>query len=145
MNPKIRRISTGKCCKWCDKLDGIYEYSKVSDTGNDVFRSHKHCRCIVEYDDGDRKRKDVHTKKERQVGTTSLKEKEIREASRLKSLAFSEAKKRGYNSLPADKVVNIYNKKSIEWKEVLLQDEEKLAIEKYINGVDTDGKSYMKR
>ena len=63
LRPKIRRTSTGKCCEWCDRLTGIYDYEAVSDTGNDVFRRHKHCRCIVEYDAGDGKVTNVHTKK----------------------------------------------------------------------------------
>lgn len=63
LRPKIIRTSTGKCCKWCDNLAGVYDYEDVSDTGNDVFRRHKHCRCLVEYDVGDRKRTNVHTKK----------------------------------------------------------------------------------
>ena len=63
LSPKIIRTSTGKCCKWCDNLTGVYEYEEVSDTGNDVFRRHKHCRCLVEYDNGDGKRQNVHTKK----------------------------------------------------------------------------------
>lgn len=63
LSPKIRRTSTGKCCDWCDKIAGVYEYSKVSDTGNDIFRRHKHCKCIVEYEPGNGKRQNVHTKK----------------------------------------------------------------------------------
>lgn len=63
MSPKIRRISTGKCCEWCDKLAGIYDYEDVSGRGNDVFRRHRACRCLVEYDPGDGKRQNVHTKK----------------------------------------------------------------------------------
>lgn len=62
LSPKIVRKSTGKCCEWCDKLAGTYEYSQVSDTGNDVFRRHKHCRCLVEYDAGDGIKQNVHTK-----------------------------------------------------------------------------------
>lgn len=63
LSPKIIRTSTGKCCKWCDNLAGVYEYEKVSDTGNDVFRRHKHCRCLVDYASGDGTRQNVHTKK----------------------------------------------------------------------------------
>lgn len=62
LSPKIIRTSTGKCCEWCDKLAGIYDYEAVSDTGNNVFRRHKHCRCLVEYSPGDGKRQNVHTK-----------------------------------------------------------------------------------
>lgn len=63
LSPKIIRTSTGKCCKWCDNLAGVYEYEEVSDTGNNVFRRHKYCKCLVEYDGGDGKRQNVHTKK----------------------------------------------------------------------------------
>lgn len=62
LSPKIRRTSTGKCCKWCDRLTGIYDYGEVSDTGNDVFRRHKRCRCLVEYEPGGGKKQNVHTK-----------------------------------------------------------------------------------
>lgn len=63
MSPKIIRTSSRKCCDWCDSLDGIYEYEKIKNTGNDVFRRHKNCRCLVEYDPGTGKRQNAHTKK----------------------------------------------------------------------------------
>lgn len=145
LSPKIRRVSTGKCCEWCDKLDGVYEYSEVSDTGNDVFRRHKHCKCIVEYDPGDGKRRNVHTKKERRVSAVAPKEKEIRAAGRLKSLAFSEAKKRGFDPLSEEKVVNILRGESEKWIEKLT-DSEKKAITKYtFNGTDADGKKLYEK
>ena len=62
LSPKIKRISTGKCCEWCNKLVGVYDYGKVSDTGNDVFRRHKYCRCLVEYVPGNGMKQNVHTK-----------------------------------------------------------------------------------
>lgn len=61
ISPKIIRISTGKCCKWCDKLAGVYDYEDVKDTGNNVFRRHEYCRCTVEYLDG-KKSQNVHNK-----------------------------------------------------------------------------------
>lgn len=63
LSPKIIRTSTGKCCEWCNKLAGIYEYEKVANTGNDVFRRHKQCRCLIEFDPGSGKIQNVHTKK----------------------------------------------------------------------------------
>ena len=62
LSPKIRRISMGKCCKWCGRLVGTYDYATVRNTGNDVFRRHKHCRCTVEFITNG-KRQNVHTKK----------------------------------------------------------------------------------
>lgn len=145
LRPKIIRTSTGKCCKWCDNLAGVYDYEDVSDTGNDVFRRHKHCRCLVEYDAGDRKRANVHTKKERIVTHIQPTEKEAKNASKLKSLAFSEAKKIGLNPLSEEKAVNVLRGKSKKWIEDLT-DSEKKAITKYtFNGTDADGKKLYEK
>lgn len=38
-------------CKWCAGLEGVYKYSEVKNTGNDVFRRHEACRCIIIYKD----------------------------------------------------------------------------------------------
>ena len=62
MAPQIVRTAAGKCCGWCDALAGRYDYEDVRDTGNDVFRRHERCRCVVEFiTDG--KRQDVWSKK----------------------------------------------------------------------------------
>lgn len=61
MSPKITRISTGKCCDWCEKLAGTYDYKSLPD--NSIFQRHKYCRCIVLYDPGKGKYQNVHTKK----------------------------------------------------------------------------------
>lgn len=71
LSPKIIRTSTGKCCEWCEKLAGTYEYDDVSDKGNDVFRRHRHCRCLVEYAPGDGTRQNVHTKKWRETSESA--------------------------------------------------------------------------
>lgn len=49
MSPKIVRTAEARSCKWCRALAGTYEYSEVSDTGNDVFRRHENCNCTVEF------------------------------------------------------------------------------------------------
>lgn len=65
LSPKIIRQAAAGCCKWCSALGGTYEYEKVRNTGNDVFRRHKNCHCIVLYDpaDGAKNRQNVHTKR----------------------------------------------------------------------------------
>lgn len=62
LEPIIIRRMAGNCCEWCANLAGTYDYRDVKDTGNDVFRRHRFCRCTVEYDarDGSAKR-NVHT------------------------------------------------------------------------------------
>ncbi|MCM1172085.1 MAG: hypothetical protein NC393_08145 [Clostridium sp.] len=59
MMPKIIRKSSGHCCEWCSKLEGIYVYPDVP---KDVYRRHRGCDCTVEYDPGDGRRQNVHTK-----------------------------------------------------------------------------------
>ena len=60
LRPKIIRKADPGCCDWCDKLDGEYEYPDVPE---DIYRRHRFCRCTVEYDPGDSKRRqDVWTK-----------------------------------------------------------------------------------
>ena len=66
-----RKIIRGKAypykytvpCKWCAGLEGVYRYKDVSNTGNDVFRRHEACRCIIIYKDGN-KTIDVRTQHE---------------------------------------------------------------------------------
>lgn len=62
MQPKIIRKAERKCCAWCSALAGEYDYPDVP---HDVYRRHENCRCTVEYDpaDGKRKCQNVHTKK----------------------------------------------------------------------------------
>lgn len=62
LSPKIVRTSTGNCCEWCDKLAGTYEYSDVRKTGNNVWRRHSYCRCLVDYHPGNGKKQNAHTK-----------------------------------------------------------------------------------
>lgn len=61
LRPKVIRRAERKCCPWCSELAGEYDYPDVPD---DVYRRHENCRCTVEYDpaDGKRKRQNVHTK-----------------------------------------------------------------------------------
>ena len=59
LRPRIIRRAERKCCKWCRGLAGVYDYPMVPD---DVYRRHERCRCIVDYDPGDGRRQNVHTK-----------------------------------------------------------------------------------
>ncbi len=46
LTPKIVRKSENKCCEWCSRLEGEYEYPGVP---KDVYRRHENCRCTVDY------------------------------------------------------------------------------------------------
>ena len=50
-------------CQWCQDLEGEYDYLEVKNTGNDVYRRHDGCRCIVTYIQGNRAQ-DVWSKAE---------------------------------------------------------------------------------
>lgn len=59
LSPRIVRRSSGRCCKWCSSMVGTYTYPDVP---KDVYRRHQNCRCTVEYDPGNGKKQNVHTK-----------------------------------------------------------------------------------
>ena len=59
LHPKIKRISVGGCCKWCNSLAGTHDYP----VPREIYRRHERCRCLVLYDPGDGKIQDAHTKK----------------------------------------------------------------------------------
>lgn len=59
MQPKIIRKTSGKCCEWCNKIAGVYYYPDVP---KDVYRRHENCDCVVEYDPGNGKIQNVHSK-----------------------------------------------------------------------------------
>lgn len=56
----ITRKTDGKCCEWCDKMAGRYEYHSEP---KDIYRRHDNCGCSVTYENG-RKRQDVWSKRE---------------------------------------------------------------------------------
>lgn len=59
LHPKITRISVAKCCEWCTRIAGTYDYLTAP---KDVFRRHQNCRCICDYRPGDGKTQDVWSK-----------------------------------------------------------------------------------
>lgn len=59
LKPKVFRSAERKCCKWCSDLAGVYDYP----VDREVYQRHDNCRCTVEYDPGDGRRQNVHTKR----------------------------------------------------------------------------------
>lgn len=45
----IERVAMPECCDWCQDIAGVYDYSEVKERGNDVYRRHNYCRCMVLY------------------------------------------------------------------------------------------------
>ena len=45
LKPKLTRYVIGKCCKWCDKLAGTYDYP----VDRIIYARHENCDCVVEY------------------------------------------------------------------------------------------------
>ena len=62
----INRVTDGKCCKWCSKMAGRFEYG---DEPDGIFRRHDNCGCSVTYECG-RQRQNVWTKKTWEVPET---------------------------------------------------------------------------
>lgn len=66
MQPKIVRTAAAGCCKWCADLGGTYLYSEIG-KNSDVFHRHQNCNCVVEYNPGDGKIQNVHSKEWRRA------------------------------------------------------------------------------
>lgn len=62
LSPKIERYCGHSGCDWCSSLAGTYEYEKVKDTGNDVFRRHRGCTCTVVFIPINGRAENAHTK-----------------------------------------------------------------------------------
>lgn len=89
--PGIKSVTRGKKkyfyvvpCKWCAALDGEYEYAEVSNRGNDVFRRHENCRCLVMYVPANgRYAENVHNKKMYDTQEDAERENRIEVANRI--------------------------------------------------------------
>ena len=66
MEPTITRKAENGACRWCRSLEGTYKYIEFKDTGNNVYRRHERCRCLVTYENG-KKRQNVWDKTEWEV------------------------------------------------------------------------------
>lgn len=75
MNPQIIRSTNGNCCEWCSNLAGVYDYSEVRDTGNDVYRRHTNCNCQITFKDNRARRmQNVSTRRGEASRTLNTKE-----------------------------------------------------------------------
>jgi len=60
LSPTIVRTIESGACKWCKEVAGTYSYPNVPD---DIYRRHDNCYCTVEYNPGDGKKQNVHSKR----------------------------------------------------------------------------------
>ena len=60
LQPIITRKLKGKACKWCRALAGAYDYENLP---KEIYQRHENCRCTIEYDPGDGKRKTIPSRK----------------------------------------------------------------------------------
>ena len=117
LSPKIIRKAEGKCCEWCEKLEGEYDYPGVPE---DIYRRHANCRCTVEYDpaDGKRKRQNVHTKK--WTDSENYDKLEKRKKVGINSLAMDLAKHPGrLGSFTPDKLKKAFEAEGFEVKPLM--------------------------
>lgn len=131
LQPRIIRRAEAKCCEWCSRLGGSYEYPDVP---KDVYRRHANCRCAVEYDAGGGKRQNVHTKQ-----WTAEEERakiEAKKAVRLPSKASKiDEVEKNLKKVPIDTGAT-YTKKELSKMPLdeLRKRTEKLAAEWYASG-----------
>ena len=61
LHPRIIRTAEHKCCEWCSRLAGVYDYPNIP---REVYQRHNRCRCTVDYNPGDGKKlQNAHTKR----------------------------------------------------------------------------------
>lgn len=60
LKPILVRSSNGKCCDWCDSMQGVYNYPVKN---SDVYKRHQSCTCTVTYYPGSGIMQDAHSKK----------------------------------------------------------------------------------
>lgn len=136
LTPKVTRRTTGKACKSCAELAGSYEYPDVP---KNVYQRHQNCRCIVEYDPGNGRKQNVHTKqwedgenleKRKTVGLPTAEE--------MQATKF----KRTFEEVPQNKVVNVMRRDSKKWLKSL-SEEEIRCLQKYtLNEIKENPKFY---
>ncbi|MEA4965395.1 MAG: hypothetical protein VB055_06200 [Oscillospiraceae bacterium] len=61
LRPRIIRRAESKCCEWCSRMEGVYDYP--NNVPDDIYRRHERCRCLVEYDASTGKRQNVWSKR----------------------------------------------------------------------------------
>lgn len=114
LTPKVVRKTERNCCKWCSDLDGVFDYPNVP---ADVYRRHDRCRCTVEYDpaDGKRRRQNVHTKRwTDDPGYDILEE---RKKTGIRSLALDLSKHPGrLASFTPERLLEAFEKEGLEVK-----------------------------
>lgn len=131
MQPKIIRKSSGKCCKWCNEVAGVYSYLDVP---NDIYRRHENCDCIVEYDPGNGKRQNVHTKQWRDVGEND----KIEERKQIGLGSLFQLRTANMSPDEYARAVDLWN--SVEEVEGLSQREKEYVYEEFDNNLTPEEK-----
>ncbi|MGI6349641.1 MAG: hypothetical protein ACOXZ0_06960 [Eubacteriales bacterium] len=57
--PKVTRTVVGGCCEWCAAKAGTYTAPNIP---KDIYQRHRYCRCTIEYDPGDGKKRRIGDK-----------------------------------------------------------------------------------
>lgn len=141
LTAKVIRSTNGKCCKWCDKLAGVYTYP----VPKEVYQRHDNCDCKVTYV-SEKGAQDVYTKKrinnaEFEERLKLLKESEItipKELEDVKQEYFKSASRKIGKVTVEENVRKKYEKEAIKSAQVLSEffgDEIIVLEESKINNV----------
>ena len=47
LTPTVTRIADPKCCPWCARLAGTWDYEQVRNRNNDIWKRHTNCHCQI--------------------------------------------------------------------------------------------------
>lgn len=95
LRPRIIRRAERKCCKWCSRLAGVYDYP----VEREVYQRHERCRCTVDYDPGSGKRQNVHTKQWTDSQESAMIEKRKIIGLRTNNVAISDISQHAYERI----------------------------------------------
>lgn len=95
LRPKIIRRSEHRCCEWCSRLAGVYDYP----VDREVYQRHERCRCTVDYDPGTGKRQNVHTKQWTDPAESAMIEKRKIIGLRVNHVAVSDISQHAYERI----------------------------------------------
>lgn len=110
LSPKIVRMSTGKCCEWCNTIVGVYDYPNIP---KDVYRRHDRCRCMVDYIAG-KARRNIHngnTGKQRRYVQDKYGGYEKSKAARIEHAKQMEATEKERKAMARKKRIETWRKK----------------------------------
>ena len=131
ISAKVVRTASSGACTWCGSVAGTYSYEEVKGTGDDVWRRHANCDCVIEYEPIKGNRQLVSSGSYRQAsGSLPPEEREKRAEEQIRKSAGE-----GTNLSPQERERLAENQRISE-KDIALPDGVKNITEEFLKAKD---------